>query len=204
MEFREFKKIARLKRSCFATEKIDGTNGLIGISDPGAIPDGVNVPVSTVETSDGPVSIYAGSRSRWVLPGKTSDNFGFAAWVKENAEELSQLGGGYHYGEWWGKGIQRGYGLDHRRFSLFNVSRWSGPDRGGAPQCCSTVPILYEGTFDSLRLDQVIVALRTFGSLAAPGFDKPEGIVVYHTASGGFFKCTLENDEVPKALAEAA
>ena len=199
MEFQAFKKIARLKRACFVTEKIDGTNGLVGISEPGQIPDGVNVPVSTVETSAGPVSVYAGSRTRWVLPGKSTDNFAFAAWVKENAEDLLRLGPGYHHGEWWGKGIQRGYGLDHRRFSLFNVSRWSGPNRGDAPECCSTVPILYEGDFDSLRLDQCLNALRTFGSLAAPGFDKPEGLVVYHTASGTFFKRTIEGDEVPKS-----
>lgn len=201
MEFQVFKKIARLRRDCFVTEKIDGTNGCVGVSEPGVIPDSVNVPVSILETSVGPVSVYAGSRSRWVLPGKTTDNHGFAAWVKENAEELLTLGPGYHHGEWWGRGINRGYGLDHRRFSLFNVSRWCGPDRGGAPACCSTVPILYQGTFNSLKIDYCLTALSTFGSLAAPGFDRPEGIAVYHTAAGSFFKVTIDNDDVPKSLA---
>lgn len=201
MEFQPFKKIARLSRQCFITEKIDGTNGLVGISEVGVIPDGVNQPVRIVETKDGPVSIYAGSRSRWLQPGKTTDNFGFARWVLDNSDELLQLGPGYHHGEWWGQGINRGYGLDHRRFSLFNVSRWSGPTRGGAPECCSVVPILFEGIFDTMTVDASIRVLRYFGSLAAPGYDKPEGIVVYHTASGGFFKRTLENDEVPKTAA---
>lgn len=42
--------------------------------------------------------------------------------------------------------------------------------------------------------------LRIAGSVAAPGFDRPEGIVVYHTAANQCFKVTLENDEMPKAL----
>jgi hypothetical protein len=29
---------------------------------------------------------------------------------------------------------------------------------------------------------------------------QPEGIVVYHTASGGYFKVLLENDEIPKSV----
>lgn len=201
MEFQPFKKIARLSRQCFVTEKIDGTSGLVGISEPGVIPGDGSMPICTVETGAGPVSVYAGSRTRWVLPGKSTDNYGFASWVKENAEELLQLGSGYHYGEWWGRGIQRGYGLDHRRFSLFNVSRWSGPNRGGAPECCSTVPIIHEGEFDTLTIDACMTQLRHFGSLAAPGFDRPEGVVIYHTASGTFYKKTLERDEVPKILA---
>ena len=31
---------------------------------------------------------------------------------------------GRHFGEWWGSGIQRGYGLDEKTFSLFNAYRW--------------------------------------------------------------------------------
>ena len=35
-------------------------------------------------------------------------------------------------------------------------------------------------------------------SVAAPGFMKPEGVVVFHTAGNLGFKKTLEKDEVPK------
>jgi len=37
--------------------------------------------------------------------------------------------------------------------------------------------------------------LRIFGSVAAPGFPDPEGIMVYHTAASQLFKKTLEGDE---------
>ena len=43
--------------------------------------------------------------------------------------------------------------------------------------------------------------LRERGSYAAPGFMKPEGVVVFHTAGNVGFKKTIEKDELPKALA---
>lgn len=201
MQFEPFRKIARLSRDIIISEKIDGTSGVIGISDPGQIPDGTNIPVSIIETPAGPVSVYAGSRSRWLLPMKGADNFGFATWVFKNAEQLLQLGPGRHYGEYWGQGIQRAYGLDHRRFSLFNVKRWGGPNRGGAPECCSTVPILYEGPFDVGVVQDAVDCLTAFGSLAAPGFMRPEGVVVFHTAGSWLMKKTLDGDDAPKSLA---
>lgn len=204
MDFEPFRKIARLSRPIIVTEKIDGTSAVIGISQPGAIPSGENIPLKSIETPDGPVSIYAGSRSRWVYPSKSADNYGFAAWVSENLEDLMNLGPGRHYGEWWGRGINRGYGLDHRRFSLFNVSRWSGENRGGAPACCSTVPILYEGEFSSSAICDCLEYLDQFGSMAAPGFENPEGVVVFHAAGNILFKKTLVDDEAPKSSQEAA
>ncbi len=39
------------------------------------------------------------------------------------------------------------------------------------------------------------------GSKAAPGFDNPEGVVVFHTANSSLFKVTLEGDEKPKGAA---
>lgn len=198
MEFEPFKKIARLSRPICITEKLDGSCACIGISAPGVIPDDINRPVRVIETPAGPISVYAGSRSRWLLPMKEKDNFGFAAWVFKHSDELLQLGPGRHFGEWWGCGINRAYGLDHKRFSLFNVSRWSGLNRGGAPECCSTVPILFDGGFTTEAVNDAIDWLTRFGSLAAPGFDRPEGIVIYHTAGNVLFKKTLFDDEVPK------
>jgi hypothetical protein len=126
---------------------------------------------------------------------RPSDNFGFARWGTEHAEELiAGLGEGRHYGEWWGPGIQRRYGVKEKTFSLFNTKRW-GEDR---PACCSVVPVLYEGLFTEWAVNDVLVKLKDEGSLASPGFMRPEGIVIWHTASRTLFKKTIENDEVPK------
>lgn len=206
MEFIPFKKIARLSRPILITEKIDGTCGVIGITEAGGLDcDGYLVqPRTVVETDAGPIALYAGSRNRWVSEGNATDNYGFSQFVKENAVDLLKLGPGRHYGEWFGRGINRGYGLSDRRFSLFNVSRWCGPDRGGAPDCCSTVPILYEGEFSTEAINFAIGWLEDFGSMAVPGFDKPEGIVVWHSAGNLLLKKTLIDDAAPKSAAAVA
>lgn len=176
-DFRGFDKIPRLNRDCLITEKIDGTNAQIYIGEDG--------------------TFKIGSRKRWITPEK--DNFGFAKWAYEHEEELRQLGPGRHFGEWWGQGIQRNYGLDERRFSLFNVGRWTEnsedePDKTAVPSCCHVVPILYEGLFTTERVQNVLVALEIDGSLAAPGYREPEGIVVYHKAGGHLYKVTFDGD----------
>jgi hypothetical protein len=157
--------------------------------------------------------IRAGSRNRWLTPG--DDNFGFAAWVRDNAHELAQLGEGNHYGEWFGKGIQRGYGLDEKRFALFNTGRWYDPKAPGyqpfsapaaaspCPPCTTVVPILkiHDGKLLTYAISEAVHQLRTHGSWMVPGYDRPEGVVAYHTAASQLFKVLLENDDVPKSLA---
>ncbi len=187
--------MARLSRECVITEKIDGTNAQILIGEDG--------------------SIQAGSRTRWITPD--DDNFGFAAWVAANADQLRLLGTGRHFGEWWGAGIQRKYNQNEKRFSLFNTLRWCAHDAEPAqipsadpraepkyqtrvPSCVSVVPVLYRGLFDTDEVNAAITRLRIDGSAAAPGFMKPEGVVVFHIAGNVGFKKTLEKDEVPKAL----
>lgn len=137
IEFKEFPKIPRLKREVVVTEKLDGTNACVVIDDDG--------------------TVAAQSRSRLITP--TADNYGFAVWVEANKEELKQLGPGYHYGEWWGQGIQRRYGLLEKRFSLFNVGRWTDrhtvvgdlvPKVEYAPSCCHVVPIILRGEMASV------------------------------------------------------
>jgi hypothetical protein len=174
-DFQEFPKMARLSREVIVTEKIDGTNAQVFVGDDGLI--------------------LAGSRSRWITP--ENDNFGFAAWVRDHADELRELGPGRHFGEWWGAGIQRRYGLADKRFSLFNVLRW-GEDR---PACCGVVPVLYRGQFDTAKIEEALSDLAENGSAAATGFMKPEGIVVFHIAGNVGFKKTIEKDEVPKSMA---
>jgi hypothetical protein len=188
-EFKTFSKISRLSRDIVITEKIDGTNGLVYINENN--------------------NIYAGSRNRWL--DDHTDNHGFWHWVMDNKEELLKLGKGYHYGEFWGKGIQRNYGLNEKRFSLFNTKRWIKQDEVNpisfdclkekeefCPDCCSVVPILYEGMFNTSIISSILDELRITGSKASPGFMNPEGIVIYHKAGNCYFKKTILNDEKGK------
>lgn len=191
--FTPFPKMARLQREVIITEKIDGTNAQIYITDDGRM--------------------LTGSRTRWITP--EDDNFGFAAWAQDHKDELMQLGPGHHFGEWWGQGIQRKYALDHRRFSLFNVSRWclhnetpkpiptADPRivkmQDVLPACCHLVPVLWQGMFTSATPSVHLQLLKRKGSQAAPRFMYPEGIVMFHVAGNVGFKMTLDNDGVPKS-----
>ena len=73
LSFVPFNKIARLSREVIVTEKIDGTNAQVFITSVGMIPDGPGEAICQIETGNGPVSIYAGSRSRWLQPTKSAD-----------------------------------------------------------------------------------------------------------------------------------
>lgn len=189
MEFEEFPKMARLSRECVITEKLDGTNAQIYIE---ALEGHPSTDPACIFQKDG-LAMFAGSRTRWIVPG--DDNYGFAFWAHAHAEELLALGPGRHFGEWWGQGIQRKYPIGGKRFSLFNVSRW-GEDR---PECCDVVPTLYRGLFSTEAVENCIKNLRELGSVACPGFMNPEGVVVFHLAAGIGFKKTLDKDEVPKS-----
>lgn len=191
MLFQEFPKMARLTRECIITEKIDGTNAQIII---GATTEyDHKVLCSAVIIGD--TFLATASRTRIITP--EDDNFGFARWAHSNAEALIHgLGHGRHFGEWWGQGIQRGYGLKEKRFSLFNASRWTA--QAAEQFGCHVVPILFQGMFDTKEVDACIEVLRTNGSRAVPGFMSPEGVVVFHVAGQVGFKKTLEKDEVPK------
>lgn len=191
-EFQEFPKMPRLSREVIITEKIDGTNAQIYIE---ALEG--HIDKDAFFQKDG-LAMYVGSRSRWI--DETADNYGFAKWCREHQEELLELGPGRHFGEWWGHGIQRNYSMTSRVLSLFNVSRWA--DDAVRPKCCRIVPILYQGPFETYGVmkgvQQALKELETNGSMAAPGFMKPEGIVVFHTAGNFGFKKTFEKDEAGK------
>lgn len=164
MEFKSFPKIPRLYESdIIITEKIDGTNSGICIGEDGYI--------------------HAQSRNKIITP--ESDNYGFAGWVNSNKEELKLLGPGYHFGEWWGVGINRGYDVYKRVFSLFNTTRWK---LNPIPLCCNVVPILYEGPYSGRAIEEAIQNLGDGGSIASPGYMKPEGIVIYHVRSAHMYK----------------
>jgi hypothetical protein len=189
------------------TEKIDGTNAAVIIEEfytPN--PEAFNA-VASVKTADDRV-FTVGAQSRNRLLSVARDNYGFAAWVEKNAVKLAfALGPGRHFGEWWGNGIQSGYGLpkDDKRFSLFNVNRYGHIDfeEMGLREV-SVVPTLYTGPFDTTVIRNILIGLRHSGSYAAPGFMRPEGIVVFHEAANSVFKVLCENDEISKTEAGVA
>jgi len=209
IEFKEFEKIARLNREVIVTEKIDGTNGVVHIRPAdGEMEHGYDC---QIEVDGQPHYIRAGSRNRWVAHVGGDDNNGFGRWVYQHAHELAALGAGAHYGEWWGQGIQRKYGLTEKRWSLFNVGRWVGGSSESsraplgdkqqyAPPCCHVVPVLKVGIGLHSVVEDALSYLRVHGSLAAPGFLNPEGIVAFHTHSRSLFKVTLERDQEPKSM----
>jgi hypothetical protein len=164
IEFQAWPKIPRWENEkFFYTEKIDGTNAAIVFDEEG--------------------DYIVQSRSRIIKPG--DDNFAFALWCSENIDELRKLGPGAHFGEWWGKGIQRGYGLDERRFSLFNTQRWND-DNPNRPACVHVVPTIRAGSIEEAR--QLLVDQ---GSLAAPGYMNVEGVVMYAYEARKFYKSII-------------
>jgi hypothetical protein len=196
MDFMGFPKIPRYSRECIITEKIDGTNAQVYI-----IPDdelNLHASTNTAERvaydSGFRLSMFAGSRTKYITPA--NDNHGFARWVQENSPKLFQLGPGRHYGEWWGQGINRGYGLKEKRFSLFNIKKWE--DDLTRPSCCYVVPVITRGIFGEIDIPNILRNLEIYGSHAAPGYMKPEGIIIYHVAGNLLFKKTIFNDEEPK------
>lgn len=197
-EFTAWPKTARLFRDSTITEKLDGTNSGIHVSRYDVV-EGSPAGSYTVDVDGTRYVVSAQSRKRIITPGKTTDNYGFAGWVYDNAEHLVRLlGEGLHYGEWWGKGIQRSYGLDERRFSLFNTHRFATTHALVGDVLLSRVPVLYQGPFSEEAVTNELRDLRTKGSLAAPGFMDPEGVCVYHSAVGKVFKVTLDNNDAGK------
>lgn len=167
--FHAWPKISRFAAETMVlTEKIDGSNAAVVI------------------TED---DIYAQSRSRVITPDK--DNFGFARWVEDNKDSLIQdLGQGVWHGEWWGAGIQRRYGLEYKRFSLFNTYRFAEAAPYFKTPSMNTVPLLYVGPFDTDVVGIISSELYRGGSMAAPGFDRPEGVVVYLRNANTQYKIT--------------
>ncbi len=153
-DFRKWGKTPRVNNAkVVITEKLDGTNASI--------------------YRDGDI-LMAGSRNRWIYPGRKTDNHGFAGWVADNrAALLTILGEGWTYGEWIGKGIARNYGLDHREWRIF--SRYV--DAEGVDNV-HMVPLLCETTLEVMVdiIDCVSEVLINKGSNINE-FHRPEGVV---------------------------
>lgn len=185
----------RLHKGLCINEKINGTNGCV------VVYDGV---------------VRAQSRKRIITPD--DDNFGFAKWVYDNAGALTDvLGWGYHYGEWFGEGIQRNpLGIEGKRFALFNTWFWAKPENAERLEQIDGlehVPVLYDeeshGPANYYTIPDVIERLWASGSRVVgaaesmpdlwPGRSKQaEGIIVWHRESQQRYKILLENDSLHK------
>jgi hypothetical protein len=204
MEFKKWDSIPRLsKEEMDISEKIDGSSCAVRIrpywenaenSDETFICD--------VGIEGEKFTVWAQSRNRFLKPTKELDNFGFAKWVLDHATELVQiLGAGDHYGEWFGSGIQRRYGLSEKRFALFNARRWleilhPSEDRFGIG--LYIVPLLYSGPFNGAMINRHVELLRLTGSKAVLHEWPAEGLVVNLRQSKVSYKVLLENDNYHK------
>lgn len=162
IEFKKYPKTPRFNNLKYiVTEKLDGTNACIMIN-------GEN--------------IEAASRNRKIT--SEDDNYGFAAWVEENRDELLKLGEGYHYGEWVGKGINRGYGLDDRRFYIFGKY-----NKESLPNCIYQVPNL--GSTDIQSIKFMEQRLLEHGSFINKDFKEVEGLILQDKFSGFRYKVII-------------
>lgn len=185
VEFKEWPKIPRGGKgeTITITEKIDGTNACVIVE----------------ELVGGPRVLGAQSRSKMLISrmrgdddvwSDHGDNYGFAAWVKENELELAKLGEGYHYGEWAGPGIQKNpHNLDKKTFFLFNSERWRD-GRQERPAGVECVPVLYEGEKGDHTIDNVMDDL--WHRSKQEGYH-PEGIVIWYHKTRRYEKVTFEN-----------
>lgn len=136
--------------------------------------------------------------------------------MQDNKEELVDLlGEGYHYGEWWGQGIQRRYDMDRKVFSLFNVNRWGelcnhDPDES----ICDVVPFkIFElqellptwnksnqfmtyndnAFFDDIIDEASLYFLKKSRAAEKYGknFTNPEGFMIFHDRLNSYFKVPI-------------
>lgn len=209
IEFKGWQKIPRYRREVALTEKLDGTSACVVWVPVDPTAENREYVLAERDLTDqhgapiGPHWLLAQSRTRFVAPSRLvakADNYGWAQWCDDRIDDLTKLGPGYHYGEFWGYGIQRGYGMAEKHFSLFNVSRW-GEGKQERPTCCDVVPLI--GYFLPDKISEQVELLRANGSIAAPGYKKPEGVVLWHSQSKSYFKILLDGDDVPKGAWKA-
>jgi hypothetical protein len=173
-EFQPWPKIERLKKNIVTiTEKIDGTNACVVVKDGKVV----------------------GAQSRKKIITREDDNFGFANWVWDNAEQLATLGEGYHFGEWAGPGIQKNpHLLDKKRFFLFDTRRWDYIEHCPAHAICGIVPKFYVGEYispDGYTKDW----LNECGVAQGNHEANPEGIMYYFHAFRTHIKAPIRESD---------
>lgn len=191
MEFKAFTKIERLNKAQMnVTQKIHGTNAQVAILPADEVKQGHSRSPSDFQVDGQWYQLLVGSRTRWIYPG--DDNYGFAAFVHANKDEfVRKLGVGVHFGEWVGSGINSGEGLSEKTFVLFDF--WKYPPERPLPYRCAVVPVLYSGPMDLSKIEEIMNDLKTNGSKLAPGFMRPEGVVIQ--VLGTRYKKVFEEEE---------
>lgn len=193
-EFKKWESTPRWHKGLTITEKIDGTNACIIIYNG---------------------QVKAQSRKRLITPD--DDNMGFAKWVYENAGALTDtLGYGYHYGEWFGPGIQKNpLGVESKRFALFHATKYTEANGYELNKVdgLETVPLLFHGQASAWTIPSALQGLETYGTKVQGAarrevinaFDekvwvnaKAEGIIVWHKETQQKYKILLEDDAFHK------
>lgn len=198
-EFKGWGSTPRFHKGLTITEKLDGTNACIVIYNG---------------------EVRAQSRKRLITPD--DDNYGFARWVYDNAGVLTDtLGYGYHYGEWFGEGIQKNpLGIEGKRFALFHATKYTeqnGYDLNKVDGL-ETVPLLFHGQANASTIPTVLSDLLTYGTKVVgakaedvrsgiPGLEtevvyrkaaEAEGIIVWHKETQQKYKILLKDDAFHK------
>ena len=170
VEFKAWGKITRGKGQVVTiTEKLDGTNACIIIKE-GKI-------------------IGVQSRTRLITP--EDDNYGFAKWVYTNQEQLELLGDGYHYGEWYGEGIQKNHHKkDSKYLALFNTFRFHEKNPLPKGVNIEIVPILFIGALENVNIDDIMVNLTQASHIEEY---IAEGVIIYYHNTKAFEKYTFKN-----------
>lgn len=174
MEFKAFEKIQRYEKGyATITEKIDGTNACIAF--------------------DLHRNLTVQSRKRIITPvaldGNGADNYGFAHYARTHEYDLWKFfGPGRHYGEWFGTGINRGYGMLERVFAPFNTGLFSRERvEAEAPEGVSFTPVMWEGLLTDLNVgvEYVMNELAEFGSFTKEGAGwAAEGAMIFSNQFG--------------------
>lgn len=168
--FKAWPKIPRGKgQQVTISEKLDGTNSCV------IIKEGEIVGVQ--------------SRNRMITVD--DDNYGFAKWVSENKEKLEQLGDGYHYGEWYGAGIQKNpHNKDGKYFALFNTFRYGEHNPLPEGLNIEIVPVVFRGAQEDIIIEEQMGMLEE--NAKVEGYN-PEGLIIYYHNTRTFEKYTFKN-----------
>ena len=208
--YASFPSIERLENIyCVISEKVDGTNSLIEINE--VFPVG--------EPKE--IQVRFGSRNRYIT--FNNDNAGFANFFRHyearfkdvaadiilkelevSGETLTECQEQYPlriYGEWFGSGIQRGYGLKDKFFMPFSTFYAEKLIEYQVPNIIKP-NIMYTGKF-SQEIADICMQTLTNGSLVIPEFKRPEGIVIHFPKYNLRLKQTFEGSKweqnIPKA-----
>ena len=187
--YSSFPSIERLENIyCIISEKIDGTNGLIEINE---------------------TNVRFGSRNRYI--SFSDDNAGFANFFKDYEARFKDAAKDITtdesyplriYGEWFGCGIQRNYGLKDKLFMPFSSFYGEKLIEYQVPNVI-TPNIMYTGKFSMEIVDTCMQQLKLNGSGVVKDYKQPEGIVIFFPKYNFRLKETFDGakwkDALPKS-----